>query len=305
MIVYTDFNMKKDGFVGHMAETADCDQSRGVIVIMGGEKGILPGIKIAERFTDFGITGLAVSLFGADGLPKGPDQIPFEMIEAAVSFLKNKKHLESISLYGMSMGTIFAALAGRYIDGIENLILCSPTHVAFEGTPDKQHMTGHSVVTYRGCDIPFVRPDFSAGKMMKYIYDEKEKRKVTQMWTAYRDAYLNKAAEKAADLHIEKTNARILLIAGSGDEMWPSGYSVEYMKNRLDEHNYPKAYKSLIYPNASHLIGVMPNKQRNKWLYRGLPVIGLMYKSFAANKEGCMKALEASEKEVINWILEN
>lgn len=29
------------------------------------EKSILPGIKIAERFADFGICGLAVSLFGA------------------------------------------------------------------------------------------------------------------------------------------------------------------------------------------------------------------------------------------------
>lgn len=38
---------------------------RAVIVIMGGEQSLLPGIKIAEGFADYGITGLAVSLFGA------------------------------------------------------------------------------------------------------------------------------------------------------------------------------------------------------------------------------------------------
>ena len=54
---------------------------------MGGEQSVLPGIKFAERFADYGITGLAVSLFGADGLPDSPNQIPLEMFIPAVNFL--------------------------------------------------------------------------------------------------------------------------------------------------------------------------------------------------------------------------
>lgn len=41
------------------------------------------------------------------------------------------------------------------------------------------------------------------------------------MWIAYRDAYQNKKAEQQADIHIEELDARILLIAGTGDEAWP------------------------------------------------------------------------------------
>ena len=37
------------------------------------------------------------------------------------------------SLNGMSMGTIFAALAVNYIGGIDNIILCSPAHVPLIG----------------------------------------------------------------------------------------------------------------------------------------------------------------------------
>lgn len=60
---HIDFTMEKDGFTGHLAEPDD-GSDMAVIVIMGGEQSILPGIKFAERFADFGITGLAVSLFG-------------------------------------------------------------------------------------------------------------------------------------------------------------------------------------------------------------------------------------------------
>ena len=65
---HTDFNMKEHGFVGHLAEPEQTN-GKAVIVIMGGEQSLLPGIKIAERFADYGFTGLAVSLFGAEGLP--------------------------------------------------------------------------------------------------------------------------------------------------------------------------------------------------------------------------------------------
>ena len=84
---HEDFNMKEHGFVGHLAEP-DGGSDRAVIVIMGGEQSILPGIKFAERFADYGITGLAVSLFGAEGLPDAPNQVPLDMFIPAVEYLR-------------------------------------------------------------------------------------------------------------------------------------------------------------------------------------------------------------------------
>lgn len=140
-------------------------------------------------------------------------------------------------------------------------------------------MTGHSVMTWRGEELPFVKPDFAERKAGKYYFDPKSGRKVTGMWISYRDAYEDKDAERQADIHIEQMNARILLIAGTGDEAWPSDYSVDYLKKRLEETGYSNEYKAVIYPNASHLLGVMPSKEKNRWLYRMIPIIGLMYQS--------------------------
>lgn len=64
---HEDFNMTQHGFVGHLAEP-DVGSGRAVIVIMGGEHSLLPGVKFAQRFADYGIVGLSVSLFGAAGL---------------------------------------------------------------------------------------------------------------------------------------------------------------------------------------------------------------------------------------------
>ena len=182
---YEDFNIKEHGFVGHLAEP-DRGSDRAVIVIMGGEQSILPGIKFAERFADYGVIGLAVSLFGAEGLPDAPNQIPLDMFIPAVEYLRKKKNINHISVYGQSMGSIFAVLVAQYIGGMENLIMVSPTHVPFEGTTkDKKTMSGRSVATFKGEDIPFVSADFSKIKASKYYKHEDAEHKVMGMWIAY------------------------------------------------------------------------------------------------------------------------
>ena len=94
---YENFNYKEHGFVGHLAEP-DGGSDKAVIVIMGGEQSLLPGIKFAERFADYGITGLAVSLFGAEGISDSPNQIPIDMFVPAVKYLKEKKHIDHLSI---------------------------------------------------------------------------------------------------------------------------------------------------------------------------------------------------------------
>lgn len=191
-MIYENFNMREHNFVGHLAEPEQ-GSDKAVIVIMGGEQSLFPGIKIAERFADYGMVGPSVSLFGADG---------------------------------QSKGSIFAALVAEYIGGIESVIMVSPTHVPFEGTlKDKKHMSGHSIATWRGRDIPYVTADFSKVKAGKY-----------------------------------------------------------------QKH-----------PAAAHKVtGMMPNKEREKKLYRLIPLIGFMYKSLSKHKKECKNA-EIIRKIEMKW----
>ncbi|MCR5061487.1 MAG: hypothetical protein K6A80_10805 [Saccharofermentans sp.] len=299
---HEDFNYKEHGFAGNLAEP-DGGSDMAVIVVMGGEQSILPGIKFAERFADYGITGLAVSLFGTDGLPDSPNGIPVDMFIPAVKYLREKKKISRISIYGQSMGSIFAVLAAQYIGGFENLIMVSPTHVPFEGTlKDKKTMTGRSVATWKGEDIPFVKADFSKVKAAKYYRHPDSVCKVTGMWIAYHDAYKDEAASNKARLCAEKTGARILLIAGDEDEAWPAEYSVRLIEKDLKEKGYNKEVKVIVYPHGSHLNGLMPNREREKKLYRMIPLIGLMYKTFGKYKKENISYFDKSEKVIISWL---
>ena len=299
---HENFNMNEHGFVGHLAEP-DNGSDRAFIVIMGGEQSLLPGIIFAERFADFGITGLAVSLFGAEGLPASPDRVPVDMFVPAAEYLRTAKGIKHLSVYGQSMGTIFASLAAQYIGDFENLIMVSPTHVPFEGTmPDKKTMTGHSVALWQGEEIPFVRPDFSKEKVLKYRELPGMQYKVTGMWAAFQKAFEDKKAEQRAMLLPERSNARILIIAGAEDEDWNSVYSVGKIEEHLKNVNYEHAVKSVIFPHGSHLCGLLPNPEREKKLYRLMPLIGIMYKSFGKYRKENLEYFAQAEKEIIEWV---
>lgn len=76
----------------------------------------------------------------------------------------------------------------------------------------------------------------------------------------------------------------------------------------LESKNYCHDVKTVIYPNVSHLTGMMPNKEREKKLYWLMPLIGILYKSFGKHKKDCMEALVKSEcrnHKLVEWASEN
>lgn len=277
-----DYIMAKDGFVGHLYQPEN-QKDRAVVVILGGEQSLMPAKYVAQRFADYGIMAVTVALFGAEGLPEGVNLIPLEMAAKAVVELK-KRGAKQIAVYGMSMGSIAAAYAAKYIPDIDTVIMCSPSHAAFEGTVDKKHMSGHSMLTWMGEELPFVKPDFTHKKM----------------YQAFKDAYQDKVLEEKAAIPIEQLKARLLFIASEGDESWPAAYSVGYMKERLTKNNYAYPFKVLLFKESGHLIGIMPKKEEHKWLYRLMP---LTYARERKNRKACDQARLETEKAIIDWIM--
>ena len=74
------------------------------------------------------------------------------------------------------------------------------------------------------------------------------------------------------------------------------------MKTYLEKFSYEKEVKVIVYPHGSHLNGMMPNRQREKKLYRMVPLIGLMYKTFGKYRRENMEYFAQTEREIIEWI---
>ena len=83
---------------------------------------------------------------------------------------------------------------------------------------------------------------------------------------------------------------------------WPAEYSVRQIERQLRDAAYDRDYKVIIHPHGSHLNGLMPNRTREKRLYRMLPLIGLMYRTFGKYRKENLRYLEETEKAIIQWI---
>ncbi len=302
---YKEFTVKNDGFAGYLVEPKQIKAENVVIIIMGGKRSIINGQKVAERFTEFGIAGISVPVYGAKGQGKGVDRVEMNFMRRVVRTLRDKEGFKHVSVYGLSVGSVYAAVAARYTEGIDNAILVAPSHVPFEGSNTlKQIMTGHSMVKYDGVELPFVSPDFfHSGYMAKFIYDKDAGREVSNMWRMYNTSYKDKTKESLAYYELEKSSCRYLFVAGTCDEVWPSEYSINYMMNKLENAGYDKEYKALIYPNASHIIGMLPSREKYKWQRRMLWLIGKIYRSYSEHREDSVRAVIESEKAIADFVL--
>lgn len=83
------------------------------------------------------------------------------------------------------------------------------------------------------------------------------------------------------------------------------GYSFRQSRLFWSESGYKKEVKTLIFPHGSHLCGLMPNREREKKLYRMIPLVGLMYKTFGRYRKENLRYFAESEKEIINWVKES
>ena len=86
------------------------------------------------------------------------------------------------------------------------------------------------------------------------------------------------------------------------DEAWQADYSVREIEKYLRSSGYDKDVKVLVYPHGSHLNGLMPNREREKRLYRMIPLIGLMYKTFGRYRKENLSYFEKTEKEIIDFL---
>lgn len=71
------------------------------------------------------------------------------------------------------------------------------------------------------------------------------------------------------------------------------------LKSYLERKNYTHDFKVIVCPNVSHSTGMMPNKEREKKLYRLIPLIGFMYKSFGKHKNS-NHTLAEQKQELLN-----
>jgi dienelactone hydrolase len=221
-----------------------------VINLHGSEGGNFSGAEArAYQFASRGIPCLALNYFAyaneaIPGVPTTNLKTPVEVLDEARQWLTKRPEADAkrIGIYGVSKGAEFSVVGASCYPWIKAVVAMVPSDVVWEGYPLASVQTGDdSTWSFGGKGLPYI-PLFAI--------DTKKYRVNTDRYEASRTA--NPAAAKAAEIPIENSPAKFLLVGGDRDEVWASGKMARLLKKRMDRAGKGKQVQVLTFDKAGH-----------------------------------------------------
>ncbi len=208
----------------------------------------------AAIFASNGFATLAINYFaypyeGIGGVPTSHIETPIEMVEKARQWLSKRPDvdLDRVSLYGVSKGAEFACVAATKYDWIESVIAVVPCDIVWAGYGEEfLNSEQKSSWSFDGKPLAFV-PLFPFDPRKTGLY-----RTNTERYSRSRKFYRDSVA--GARIPIEKSSARLLLLASDRDEVWASGEMARNLVERFVDAGKPGQVSVRIFPLAGHQI---------------------------------------------------
>lgn len=217
----------------------------GIILCYGGSEGS-PNFLGARRFAEEGFETMALFFFGQDHQPKSLREVPLEEFEDVKSYLADAGVEGPIYVYGGSKGAEYALQLAVHYPEIEKVVAVAPASHTFSGLDPKEN---GSSWTYKGKELPYVDVQRSSFPLfVKNILFPLLTRGPIDFEPSYNSALDKNPKAAQTRIALEQTKAKILLVAGGEDRVWPS----ERMAKELQTAR-PQGTTLLIYPKAGHI----------------------------------------------------
>jgi pimeloyl-ACP methyl ester carboxylesterase len=209
------------------------------VVVLGGSSGSVD-VTRAGLFAEAGAIALALRWFGGDGQVPLICEVPLETFKGATDMLV-KAGCDTVALVGTSRGAEAAMLVAIDDPRIDTVVAISPTSVVWEGTG----LPLRSSWTRNGIPLHFVRYDVSH-------FPARSDGPVS--YRQYHERSLERFADDvpAATIAIEKAHARVVLVAGGDDALWPSDVFARSLAERLEAVG--KQPLLITHPRAGHRV---------------------------------------------------
>lgn len=221
------------------------------LLILGGSEGGTEGVRrLAAPFAAQGYAVLALSYFGAEGLPQNLDQIPLEYFATGLRWLAARREVDAahIGVFGISKGGEAALLVASRNPQIRATVAGVPSNVSWQGII-RPTWDNRSSWSEGGRPLAWLSYDFSHG--------------FTSVYALYENALANVAQHPDTEIPVERINGPVLLLSGRADRMWPSSAMSDAVVARLRAHNFRFPVQHLAFDNAGHAAASPPSLGHN------------------------------------------
>ena len=235
-----------DGLTANFYPASEPGRHPAILLVGGSEGGLGAGAtRIARALQAAGFTVLHMSFFRAPGQGDALARVPLERFSTGLAWLSRQPSVDPrrIGLVGGSKGAEAALLVASRTRSVRAVVAGMPSSVVWPGFSWTGPAEGSSW-TFGGKDIPampygqFTPPDIGS-------------------------VYVNglaKAGEHSdAVIAIDQSKAKVLLICGDGDTLWPSCPMAKQLKTRA-----PQRVTILEYPDAGHAVFGPPVEPADK-----------------------------------------
>jgi hypothetical protein len=238
----TGRRVAEDGLVANYYPARGGGRQPAVLLLGGSEGGLTEsGRRTATALQAQGFSVLQLSYYRAPGQPPHLERIPLEYFATSVSWLQRQPEAdpERLAVVGASKGAEAALLLAARDRRVRAVVAAAPSSVAWQGSSfDSLADFGSSWS--------------EAGRPLEHLRFGR--------WLWWRDMHpiLEKALttlpkHPGAAIPIERSGARILLICGEDDRLWPACAMARQIAERARSRGRPNV-TLLAYRNAGHAI---------------------------------------------------
>jgi dienelactone hydrolase len=222
---------------------------RPAVLLLGGSEGGLGEStqRVALALQAEGFSVLQLSYHRAPGQPRDLEMIPLEYFSAAITWLQRRPEVDPgrIGIAGASKGAEAALLAATRDPRIRAVVAAMPSSVAWQGSSLDRGGTFGSSWSEGGRPLEHL----SYGRWRWW-------RSMTPILS---DTLADLPRHPGAAIPVERTAARVLLVCGEADTLWPSCPMARQVERRARAHGRPRVLL-LAYPDAGHSVFGLPRE---------------------------------------------
>ncbi|QHL90504.1 prolyl oligopeptidase family serine peptidase [Sphingomonas changnyeongensis] len=241
----TGQRISRDGLFGNYFPAPGPGPHPAVLLLGGSEGGLgRATLQMALMLQKQGFAVFQLAYFGAPGQPEALERIPLELFDRGLDWLKAQPGVdpERLAVMGASKGAEAALLVASRRPDLSAVVAGMPTSVAWNGVNwARSGQSAHSSWTVGGREVatmPFAEWNQADG--------------IISVYRAVEDPAQRQLAERAA-IPVERARARLLLVCGEAETMWPACPMSRMVDARSRRQGGPPV-TLLAYKDAGHFV---------------------------------------------------